>query len=202
MFFKDYIERAIKTESNDFDAVGGRLNNKHVVRLLHACLGMVTETSELFEAINKHDLLNIREELGDLFWYLAVAYDSFNAYFSATFRHYQAYPYIPAPWKLIESDYMEHNIEHLLFNNISALFDVVKKNIFYGKQLERNEILYMLQGILNKVCFIVYIRCLDLDSILNDNIEKLKSRYGESFSEERALNRDVENELSHMKDKV
>jgi len=198
MFFKDYIEEAVKTESNDFDAIGGRLNNEYVVRMLHAGLGMVTETSELFAAIDKMDLVNIREELGDLFWYIAIAYDSINTECEFTSK---CYPYVPLSnwWKGCG----EYKMEHLLLRSISEFIDSIKKNIFYGKPLERKEVLYTLQSIFNKTFWIMgSFDCIDLDSVLTDNIKKLQlNRYDGSFSEERALNRDVENELSHMKEK-
>ena len=40
--------------------------------------------------------------------------------------------------------------------------------------------------------------CIDLEGVLSDNIKKLDKRYKNKFNEEDALNRDVENELSHM----
>lgn len=196
MFFKEYIEQAVKTESNDFDVVGGRLNNKHVVRLLHAGLGMATEASELFKAIYKQDIINVREEIGDLFWYIAIAHDASSDYF-----HYRNYTYLPfEDWWVGLSYYA---MEHRLLCSIGEFVDAIKKNIFYGKALEKKEVLSTLQDIFNCVYWIIdTFDGFDLDSILSDNIKKLKSRYGELFSEERALNRDVENELNHMKDKA
>lgn len=55
-------------------------------RLFHALIGIATESSELIEAIIKAieyntdiDHVNVREELGDLNWYQAIAIDSTNA---------------------------------------------------------------------------------------------------------------------------
>lgn len=49
------------------------------LRLLHAVIGLCTEVGELQDAVKKHlfygkdlDLTNLREEGGDLFWYLAL----------------------------------------------------------------------------------------------------------------------------------
>ena len=46
---------------------------------LHAAMGMVTEAGELMDAVKKHiiygaelDMVNVKEELGDLFWYIAI----------------------------------------------------------------------------------------------------------------------------------
>ena len=47
--------------------------------LLHGAIGVATESGELLDAIKKHifygkplDLVNLREEIGDVMWYLAI----------------------------------------------------------------------------------------------------------------------------------
>lgn len=52
-------------------------------RLLHAAIGLCTETGELQDALKKNliygktlDLVNVLEEAGDLLWYLALALDA------------------------------------------------------------------------------------------------------------------------------
>lgn len=54
-------------------------------RLLHALIGIATESTELIEAIlialqqNKPiDQVNVLEEMGDIFWYSAIAIDATN----------------------------------------------------------------------------------------------------------------------------
>lgn len=75
----DYIHDAIKTESNDFEAIIKRFSNEETIRLLHGAMGLCTESGEFLDAIKKHlfygkelDLVNLIEESGDLFWYLAI----------------------------------------------------------------------------------------------------------------------------------
>lgn len=75
----DYIYEAIKTESNNFEEIKERFNNDEVIRLLHGSMGLVTESGEFMDTIKKHlfygkpiDKINLIEELGDLFWYLAI----------------------------------------------------------------------------------------------------------------------------------
>jgi NTP pyrophosphatase (non-canonical NTP hydrolase) len=82
---KEYIQNALKTESNDFTAIKKRLNDEKVIRGLHAVLGMVTETAELADVFKKHlfygkeiDWVNLKEETGDLFWYIAILVDVFS----------------------------------------------------------------------------------------------------------------------------
>jgi len=78
---KDYIENALKTESIDFEAIKGRMTPQ-VIRGLHASVGMVTEAGETIDVFKKHmfygkpiDWVNIEEEMGDLFWYIAIMAD-------------------------------------------------------------------------------------------------------------------------------
>ena len=55
------------------------------VDIMHVTLGMVTEAAEVADMIKKHiaygrelDIVNIKEELGDLLWYIAIAMDVFG----------------------------------------------------------------------------------------------------------------------------
>lgn len=91
-----------------------------VSQLLHFTMGLVTESSEVLEAVYNHifngkelDLVNIEEEIGDIFWYIAI------------------------------------------FLRVSRA---------------------------------------DFNGILDGNIKKLRSRYGEKFSSDKALNRDTATE--------
>jgi len=54
-------------------------------KLLHAALGLATESGELLEAVykakwagEKFDVVNCKEELGDLFWYMAILFREFG----------------------------------------------------------------------------------------------------------------------------
>lgn len=118
----NYINDAIKTESNDFTAMDSRLKENGLKRLLHAGIGLSTESGEFLDALKKHifygkelDRVNLAEELGDLFWYMAIVADELGVEF---------------------------------------------------------------------------------ESVMERNIQKLKARYGEKFSEEKAENRDLESERS------
>lgn len=79
---QDYIDKAIRTESTVFNMEDGD------DRLLHAGIGLATESAEFLDALKKHiyygkplDRVNLREELGDLFWYMAIACDALDVSF-------------------------------------------------------------------------------------------------------------------------
>lgn len=72
---KDYIQNAVKTESIHFNVTGRE-------RLLHAGIGLATESGEFLDALKKSifygkelDTVNLKEELGDVLWYMAIAMD-------------------------------------------------------------------------------------------------------------------------------
>ena len=79
---KEYIQNALVTESQDFETIADRMTDKLTIRGLHAALGLVTEAAEFADVFKKYlfygkpiDWVNLGEESGDLFWYLAIMHD-------------------------------------------------------------------------------------------------------------------------------
>ena len=88
---KTYHEHASRSESNDYGVIYSRLSpTGHVtgdtpraLRLLHAAMGITTEAGEFVDPLKKHifygkelDTENLKEELGDLLWYIGIACDT------------------------------------------------------------------------------------------------------------------------------
>jgi len=74
-----YIEKAIRTATINFDSVSKRLSSNLIIDLLHGAIGICTEGGELLDALKKHiyygkelDKVNIIEEIGDVLWYIAL----------------------------------------------------------------------------------------------------------------------------------
>lgn len=79
---KTFIKLATRTESDKYY----RLNP----RLQHAAFGLVTESGELLDALKKSmfygkdlDVVNLKEEAGDILWYLAILFDELDTTFEA-----------------------------------------------------------------------------------------------------------------------
>jgi NTP pyrophosphatase (non-canonical NTP hydrolase) len=81
----NYIELALRTEptAEQYETIAQRLADPQVIRLLHAFVGLATETGEILDALKKYvfygkplDLVNLAEEIGDLNWYEAIATDA------------------------------------------------------------------------------------------------------------------------------
>lgn len=80
---KEFIDNALRTESTVFNMQEGD------ERLLHAAIGLATESGEFLDQMKKHifygkelDKVNLKEEIGDLFWYIAIALDELNSDFT------------------------------------------------------------------------------------------------------------------------
>lgn len=78
----EYIKNALITESRDMGPVKERLQDTSLIRLMHSFIGLETETAELQDVLKKHifygkslDKINLKEELGDIMWYVAIACD-------------------------------------------------------------------------------------------------------------------------------
>lgn len=77
---KEYQEWAVTLDREDYSECIARLNDPSSARLNHAAYGLVTEAGELMDVIKRHvqygtpiDWTNVKEELGDLCWYIALA---------------------------------------------------------------------------------------------------------------------------------
>jgi NTP pyrophosphatase (non-canonical NTP hydrolase) len=85
---QQYIADAVRTESRDFETIATRMQSPENIRLLHSAIGLVTEAGEIQDALKKHvfygralDKVNLEEELGDLFWYMAIMADTLGISF-------------------------------------------------------------------------------------------------------------------------
>ncbi len=81
--YLSYVSDAIRTESPHIDAFTRLAQDPRKLRLVHAMMGLQTETGELTDALKKHlfygknlDLINLKEEIGDVLWYLAILLDA------------------------------------------------------------------------------------------------------------------------------
>jgi hypothetical protein len=159
----DYIENAIRTESSSWHDPNPRL--------LHAAMGMMTEVIEVGEALDDDE---VRKEIGDIYWYMAIACDELGITFED-----------------LEDAEVDGTVDNWVgvLTNTAVFLDLQKKWIYYGKAMTKERLIAALAQIYEYL-----LRELDdagyrLDEILAENIAKLRARYGEKFSEEAAVNR-------------
>lgn len=148
--------------------------------LSHMVMGMCSEINEILKAKDRKDMINLSEEYGDFLFYL-VNY--------CTFRGYDLQEVIKGKG---ESGVRFNSLSYYL----SKLTDLVKKYVAYNKPIEVSTDLECLIDTYCSVQTHLIAYDLDLSVILDRNIAKLKARYGGKFTEEAALNRNLEVERS------
>lgn len=67
--------------------------------------------------------------------------------------------------------------------------DIVKKHLFHGHELNRESLIKELGDVAWYLAEAASALDINLDEVFERNIEKLKKRYPEGFSEERSINR-------------
>lgn len=83
----NYVQEAVRTDTKNYTGVVNGIDNK-TMRLLHGALGVCTEAGELLDALKKKvmygkdiDYVNVKEEVGDILWYLAIILDETGSSF-------------------------------------------------------------------------------------------------------------------------
>lgn len=158
--------------------------------LLHAAMGMCTELAEIYEVRDDaHEL----EELGDVVWYMALG-------FAAIGQRFEDAEIIPMD-KFLETVRGDEALVSLLLL-ATDLLDLVKKQIFYGREYSDEKVLSILVQCKSALHhgLIVSGANITIDQVIEANVKKLSKRFSTgSFSEDAANNRDVNAEYAAMK---
>lgn len=131
---KKYLKDSSRTASSDYSAIGKRMNPENLVTmdgvevsspnqakmidLQHAALGMVTESAEFADMLKKHlfygkplDEVNLREEVGDLLWYCAMALRALNTDFDSVMERNIEKLKARYPQKFTEENAVNRNLD-------------------------------------------------------------------------------------------
>lgn len=76
-----------------------------------------------------------------------------------------------------------------LAGETGEVIDCLKKHLFHGHQLDREKLKTELGDLLWYIATTATTAGISMDDIAVTNIEKLKARYPDGFSEERSINR-------------
>jgi len=180
MNWKEYLPLAEKTLSTQFDC-----ETKEQL-YLHAIIGSLTEIEELLDNYKNGELVisvnqqgSVAEESADMFWYLAILFRELDLNLESN------------PYKIVD----DMNGYNILMNYLQVnlkMLDIMKKKIYYDKKIDMLTFInqtFELYTLLESYCKFYQT---DLGLILEKNISKLKARYGDKFSSEKAINRDLE----------
>lgn len=177
MNWREYLDLSEKTLSTQFNC-----EEEKDQKILHAVIGILTEVEELLDNHigENQDFTNMLEECGDLCWYLAIIG-----------REYQLdYPQLIVRSK--NEDPMKLIIK--ITKNSCKLLDMLKKKIYYNKHIDENLFKTITNFIMLDISDYMNTYDINIEKSFDVNIEKLRARYGEKFSSEKAINRDLETE--------
>lgn len=197
MEIKDYIPLALRTKSSI--PVTGK---PHIDDLLHSAIGLATEGAEL--ATFDSDV-NFFEEIGDLMWYTAIGFNAVG----------MANPGIPdrSDAGLDTSGEWRPSFTKEVWRVACVTLDIMKKVLFYGSPLDRRIKVSNIESSIETHLKAYLMRMYDLCShmailsgttlsdVMEANISKLKARYPEKFTEDKASNRDLATETKILSEK-
>lgn len=147
---------------------------------LHMVAGVISEVGEIVDIYKRHlaygkelDKVHVLEEIGDVFWYIVNWASIKNTILENPSDPIYTIPYdLDDPYKpTSEIDVFFSFIYHLHFGEIQNMLNMWRH-----------------------VCICLGFNDKDIEKSLDKNIAKLKVRYPEKFTEENALNRNVEKE--------
>jgi NTP pyrophosphatase (non-canonical NTP hydrolase) len=81
-----------------------------------------------------------------------------------------------------------------LSTEAGELLDQIKKHVFYGRELDIVNIIEELGDGLWYIGLILNQLDVSFEEVMKRNIEKLRTRYPEKFTEDKAVNRDLDKE--------
>jgi NTP pyrophosphatase (non-canonical NTP hydrolase) len=165
--------------------------------LCHMVLGMNTEIVELQAAIEKRDVVNISEEIADVFWY-AANYMRIRKLcdFEEEMRRWREGEYDSSGNYLTEFSVDENVLK--LYSFVAELQDLVKKYVAYNKTITYSKETDTISYIFSRCLSICHYYNIDVDKALENNINKLKVRFPDKFNDESAINRDLEAERKEL----
>lgn len=175
MNWEEYKILSEKTLSSQFH------HDEKTDLILHATMGILTEIEELLDnhMYESSDEINRSEEVADAWWYVAIIGRMYN---------------LSIPSSVNSS--MDEPMEIILnvIKRSLKMLDYLKKKLFYNKEIIDDLVVQNTTEIISLLLTYSSLYNIDVEKIWDINIEKLRARYGDKFSSDRAINRDLENE--------
>ena len=189
MNWEEYLYLSEKTLSNEFHC-----EEEFYQRILHAIIGSLTEVEELLDNYTNDELNtdvnkqgSVAEESADIFWYLSILYRELDI------KNHN--------YDIKDGSKLNSPFNTLIeFTKLSLKFlDLLKKKIYYNKEINKEIMVDYTIKLYSILVYYCYLHKVDISTILEKNIQKLKARYGEKFTSDKANNRDLEKELLQQK---
>jgi hypothetical protein len=195
------IRKRLANELDVMDVTKDHFNQPDLVRGLHAAMGMHTEAGELAESwqtadmrVRNLDLVHFMEEIGDICWYEGVLGAMFPCFHTTDFD------------SLIQSGSLRIEkrrkaVTNLIFDITKysgRIADQFKRAIFYGTELDDNYIFNQRISLLEALRHLAELVGSDMAHVRQINIDKLKKRFPEGFTETDAVTRDLDAERTEL----
>jgi NTP pyrophosphatase (non-canonical NTP hydrolase) len=166
----DYVKEAIKTESLNFSEIKERLNNSNLQKSLFNRLGLINEIGKNLDVYKKN------------IFYGKGSFDNLEEITNSDFK------YNPN----IKDE--ELRLLHSVLGIVTEAQEMVEQiiGIWQDKEIdkinlfEENGDIFWYQAVMADVCGKSF------EELMEKNISKLRARYGEKFSSEKAINRDLD----------
>lgn len=199
---KEYIKNVLVTESRDFAPLKERFSQTRNIRLLHGAIGLASELSEIQQATFAEELdpTNIKEEIGDVYWYMGVIVNELELDAEELLGHKNG---VRKGFYNENDDirkYFEQSAQAMTIS-VGNLIDVLKKTLMYGKELNTKGIEQEIRTLAFETEYILNLFGATPDQARERNIEKLRARYGEKFTEAAALERNLTVERAILESK-
>jgi hypothetical protein len=192
MDFTTYGKQAIKTASCDSKLISARIQIEPTLALVHAAMGMASEVGEVLEWLQAPKKLSNAElvsELGDCLWFMNLLIQEFETDFDQlyTLAGSQA-DALFTPEAFYENIEMAVEIMAVAAGKVN---DSAKAALFYGRLVNLDVVFEACEIYLSGIILCCRALKITLEGVMESNIAKLRTRYGEVFSEEKANQRDL-----------
>lgn len=117
-----------------------------------------------------------------------------------TLNDYMESAWRTAPENSSQNDDIKHGIYGLI-TELGEFTDVIKKRDFYKKEVDRTNLIEELGDSLWYIAILCRGLGITLEEVANININKLKARFPNKFSEDAAKNRDLQKERDILEGK-
>jgi NTP pyrophosphatase (non-canonical NTP hydrolase) len=144
------------------------------------------------------DIIGKSEEIADVFWYLSI----FSREYNIDFNYYKKeLSFLDKVKYTIFKQKLSSKVILDMYKESSLVLDMYKKKLFYNKEINEQKLVEHIETLFKLSSEYCLINNIDISVSLNRNISKLKQRYGDKFSTEKAINRNLDKERDILEGK-
>ena len=206
---EQYIKEAPRTEPIVGDFQIKDSSSQYNSRIIHAIMGLATEAGELIDALKKHvfygkpiDEKNLIEECGDVMWYLVILCDVYKIDLSFAVNRtigLREYPK-DIEWKNADGEkrIIDSRIFRIPFNIMKTVGEIMDLALKTPLVFNNHGMQMLVYVFVNDLGVLLRAFHSDFETIMGKNIAKLKARFPDKVTLDKASNRDLDKEQQAM----